>query len=398
MNQILNPVSEQERMISLDMMRGFAILGIYLVNMLSFHSPYPYIDPKEWFSGPADYTTYTFIDIFIQASFYTLFSLLFGYSLVLFREKAMIKGLNFRRMAIRRLTLLFLIGVVHAFLIWHGDILITYALLGFLFLLFIGMKGKTLMITGFLLYTIPNILLSLLLLLAVSFSSGEELSVFDATAAETAKQVYQNGSFYEITLQRMNDWYAVNNLVSLPIMLISIFPLFLIGGGAAKLKWFENPQKNRKMLRNVLIASLLFGLFIKLIPYMFTRNAATDYIQDIFGGPLLAIGYGIGIALLAEKSIATRILLSLSWVGRMSMSNYLFQSILSTLIFYQYGLGFYGEISVFAGTLLVVLIFIFQILFSRFWMMRFLYGPVEWLWRGFTYFRVPRLKRSSGNE
>ncbi|KAB2337171.1 DUF418 domain-containing protein [Cytobacillus depressus] len=394
MNQHLSPVSERERILSLDMIRGFAILGIFLVNMLSFHSPFPFIDPYEWWKGPVNHTVYRFIDIFVQASFYTLFSLLFGYSLVIFREKAILKGQHFGKMAVRRLTLLLVIGIVHAFLIWHGDILITYALMGFLFLLFIRMNGKNLILTGFLLYAIPNILLIFLLIIAVLFSPEGDLALIDPKIAEAALQAYQNGSFSEIMVQRFREWSFANNLETLPIMIVSIFPLFLIGGGAAKLKWLENVEKHTKLLRNLLIISLLTGMFFKLTPYIFGGNPATDYIQDIFGGPLLAIGFAMSIALLAHKQKVKKLLYPLSYVGRLSMSNYLFQSTISTLIFYHYGLGLYGKVSVLTGTIMVIVIYIFQVIISRYWLRHYYYGPVEWLWRSFTYFRLPKMKRS----
>ena len=96
MQNHISPTQEQKRIVSLDMMRGFAILGIFLVNMLSFHSPLLYIDPLKWWQDPLDKGIYVFIDIFAQASFYPLFSMLFGYGLVMLRERAQLKEIFFR--------------------------------------------------------------------------------------------------------------------------------------------------------------------------------------------------------------------------------------------------------------------------------------------------------------
>ena len=393
MDRQVSPVLEKDRIISLDIMRGFAILGIFLVNMLSFHSPYLYIDPFEWWDSPADKGAYAFIDIFVQASFYPLFSMLFGYGLVILRERAMAKGLGFGGMAARRFSLLLLIGIIHAFLIWHGDILINYAIFGFIFLLFVKMSGKHMLLTGILLYIIPNLLFVLLLFATVLVVPPEDLSIYDQEAALASLQAYQNGSFSEIASQRIQDWSGVNNLASLPIMLASIFPLFLIGGGAAKLRWLEEPVKNRAFLMKIMLISLAAGLLFKLLPYITVSNLGLDYMQDIFGGPLLAIAYGLGIAVMINNSHGPGFLLPLSYVGKMSLSNYLFQSIISTFIFYSYGLGFYGKVTAFWGTLLVMVIFTFQIIISRFWIARYYYGPVEWLWRSFTYLKIPNWKR-----
>ncbi|TCJ04464.1 DUF418 domain-containing protein [Cytobacillus praedii] len=393
MNQSLCSISEQERIISLDIMRGFAILGIFLVNMLTFHSPYPNFDPYEWWSGAADKAIYTFIDIFVQASFYTLFSLLFGYGLVIMWERSKLRGVTFGWIGVRRLFFLLMIGMLHAFFIWHGDILITYAIMGFVFLLFIRMTGRNLMITGILLYIIPNLLVSLLLFVSLLVAPAEEITGYEPALAEMAMQVYQNGSFAEITAQRISDWYETNNLATLPFMFISIFPLFLIGGGAAKLKWLEKPKEHKKFLIWIACLSLVFGIIFKLLPYILGKNFATEYVQDIFGGPLLAIGYGLTIALAIEKNAIRKLLSPLSYVGKLSMSNYLFQSIASTLIFYNYGLGLYGEISVMTGTLMVIFIYILQIAASRLWISNYYYGPVEWIWRSFTYFSWPKWKK-----
>ncbi|WP_264736850.1 DUF418 domain-containing protein [Cytobacillus firmus] len=393
MDSQVSPVLEKDRIISLDIMRGFAILGIFLVNMLSFHSPFLYIDPFEWWDSPADKAAYAFIDIFVQASFYPLFSMLFGYGLVILRERALAKSLWFGGMAARRFSLLLLIGIIHAFLLWHGDILINYAIFGFIFLLFVKMNGRNMLMTGILLYMIPNLLFALLLFATVLFVPADELSIYDPQAALASLQAYQKGSFSEVTAQRIEDWSGVNNLASLPIMLASIFPLFLIGGGAAKLRWLEETEKNRGFLRKIMLVSLAAGLLLKLLPYLLESNLVLDYVQDTFGGPLLAIAYGLGIALMIKSGKVPGILLPLSYVGKLSLSNYLFQSIISTFIFYSYGLGFYGKVSAFWGILLVIIIFAFQILASRFWAARYYYGPVEWLWRSFTYLKIPKWKR-----
>ena len=179
------------------------------------------------------------------------------------------------------------------------------------------------------------------------------------------------------------------------MMLFSLLPLFLIGGGAAKYKWFERIHEHRKGLTITLIVTLMLGLFFKLLPYLFTTNLPTTYAQDIFGGPLLAISYGLMVVFFAEKKVLNKLLTSISYVGRMSFSNYLFQSILSTLIFYHYGLGYYGKISVLTGTILVFAIYVFQMILSRLWLKYYYYGPAEWIWRNFTYFKKQSFRRKS---
>lgn len=383
------------RIVSIDRMRGFSLLGIFLVNMISFHSPYFYIDPETWWEGNINLFTYRFIDVLIQASFYPLFSMLFGYGLVILRERILDKGLKFTPLAVRRLSLLLLIGCIHAFFIWEGDILITYAVCGFAFLLFLGWSAKRLMIAGLAIYIVPNLLLVLMLGAASAVEGGPEFSMYDGQAAQQAINVYQTGSFAEVTEQRMTEWYKNNNLMGLFFYLITILPLFMFGAGAAKMRLFEQVHRNKKKIRTYAAALSILGLLIKSIPYLYGRTLMTDYAQDIFGGAMLAMAYALIIALLAEHRKMDRILYPLEAAGRLSISNYLFQSIFSTMIFYSYGLGYYGDVSIFAGTMLALAIYASQLAVSSWWVKRFYYGPVEWLWRSGTYLKKQRFKKGA---
>ncbi|MBT2678143.1 DUF418 domain-containing protein [Bacillus sp. ISL-35] len=383
------------RIVSIDRMRGFSLLGIFLVNMISFHSPYFYIDPETWWDRNINLFTYRFIDVLIQASFYPLFAMLFGYGLVILRERILDKGLKFTPLALRRLSLLLLIGCIHAFLIWEGDILITYAVCGFAFLFFLGWSAKRLMIAGLAIYIVPNVLLVLMLGAASAVEGGAEFSMYDGQAAEQAMTVYQTGSFAEVTEQRMAEWYKNNNLIGLLFYLITILPLFMVGAGAAKIRLFDQVHRNKKKIGTYAAVLAILGLLIKSVPYLYGRTLMTDYAQDIFGGAMLAMAYALIIALLSENRKMDRILYPLEAAGRLSISNYLFQSIFSTMIFYSYGLGYYGDVSIFTGTLLAIAIYASQLAVSSWWIKRFYYGPVEWLWRSGTYLKKQRFKKGA---
>lgn len=394
---MIKRVQNHRRILSLDMMRGIAILGIFLVNMLSFHSPFLYIEPLKWWKNPLDQGIYIFIDIFIQASFYPLFSMLFGYGLVMLSEKTQQKGLSLYPIALRRLFFLLIVGLAHAIFVWHGDILFNYALLGFIFLLFIKLSGKKMLVLGSIFYLMPNLLLLGLLGMAVLFMPGEESTVSVPLLAAQSVEIYQQGTFLEITKQRIADWTYTNNVWGLVFMLFTLFPLFLIGGGAAKYKWFEKTSQYRKGFMITFFVTFLLGLSFKIIPYLGEANLATNYMQDMIGGPLLAISYALMIAYLAEIKWLQKLVTTISNVGRMSFSHYLFQSILSTLIFYQYGLGLYGQVSVAFGTLLVLIIYGSQLLFSMLWLKYFYYGPLEWIWRNFTYGNKQKMRKQQGS-
>ncbi|NMD70842.1 DUF418 domain-containing protein [Bacillus sp. DNRA2] len=380
---------------SLDIIRGISILGIFLVNMMSFHSPLLYIDPLTWWDEPLEKATYIFIDVFAQASFYPLFSLLFGYSLILIREKSQSRGLNFPVLAVRRLFMLLMIGIFHAFFVWHGDILIEYALLGFLVLPMLVFSGRTLLLFGTGLYGIPTILLVFLLMFTSSGSQMLPSELTDIQAVEQSLVVYQSGTFWEITTQRVSDWYFTNNLGNLPFFLISIYPFMLIGAGVAKESWLIRTRQYKHEILILCCLTFVVGLIVKLLPYWLEGNAAVQFAQDSIGGFSLTIFYGLWIVLLVEKESLRRWLAPFAAIGKMSLSNYLFQSVIATLIFYSYGLGLYGEISLFEGALLVLAIFVVQLLCSSLWLRRFSYGPVEWLWRLVTYVKFVKLRKST---
>lgn len=381
------------RIVSIDRMRGFSLLGIFLVNMISFHSPYFYIDPEKWWHGTLNIVTYRFIDIFVQASFYPLFAMLFGYGLVILRKRTLQKGIRFNPIAIRRLSILLFMGLIHAFLIWDGDILITYAVCGFVFLLFIGWSARRLLIAGFILYIVPNLLLLFMLGAADALQGESEFTMYDKEAANQAMMAYQTGSFAEVTGQRISEWYKNNDLIGFIFYLITILPLFMIGAGAAKNRLFENVDSKRHMMGYSAIVLALAGVLIKSLPFLTGRTLMTDYAQDAFGGGMLAMAYALFIALASEKRIFDKLLAPLEAAGRLSISNYLFQSIVATLIFYSYGLGYYGKISIFAGSVLALSIYAFQLAASTWYIKRYYYGPVEWLWRSGTYMKKQRFKK-----
>lgn len=385
MSNLFNPISENERINSIDTMRGFAILGIFLTNMLDFHSPMLYINPYVWWSSKTDQTIYSLIDFLVQASFYPLFALLFGFGLMIMRERSIAKGIAFTPIALRRLTMLLLIGCIHAFFIWHGDILINYAIFGFIALLFFRMSGKALLLSGILTYVIPNILFGILLFLATLVTPTNDYYHHDE--ASKSVDAYRDGTSLEIAAQRIYDWSQVNNIENSIILFFTIFPFLLIGAGIAKLNLIRNKMNNKKAIKILLLIFVIVGSLLKLLPFA-VRNLFSEYIQDIFGGPLLAVSYALIILLLMEK-YSTRLNLFQA-VGKLALTNYLFQSIVATLIFYNYGLGLYSKISVGTGTLLAISIFLVQAYISIIWVRNYHFGPAEWIWRSFSYWKIPK--------
>ena len=384
----------KKRIAIIDTLRGIALLGIFFVNMPAFFSPWLYLNPSEYWKDGLDQALSVFVDLFFQGSFYPLFAFLFGYGAVLMSESLQGKGLSFPLYFSRRLLILLVFGMLHAFLIWHGDILMTYAVCGLVFLLFYKRKPGTMLAIGLVTYGMIN---GMLVLSSLSLNQGEALGIlYDPEAVRISIEAYQNGPYSELFNRRFTEWASVNGPFGMGLQLLSIVPMMLAGGALAKQKWLENAGDKKGMVAALAVCSLIFGLFLKLAPYLpsFKEYPYTALlVQDQFGGPLLTLFYIAAIVLLGRLKTFRKTLTAVSYAGRLSLSNYLFQSLLSTSLFYSYGLGLYGQLSYKSGFCLVIFIYAGQLIFSKWWLERFRYGPAEYIWRWGTYGEKPVFRK-----
>ena len=390
---IIQSITDKDRIYVIDLLRGISIVGILFVNMLDFHSPFLYLESDYW-ENKVDFYTYALIDIFAQGNFYPLFAFLFGFGSFILMNRAKHKGISFLALFTRRMTFLLILGIFHAFLIWHGDILITYAVCGFLLLLVYKWSGKALLRLSLGLYTISYGLLGLLMLLIEVVSTDSTIVKTNVAKVNESIAIYSSGSYSELFTLRFNDWLSVNGPPNMIFIFLSVFPCILAGMAFAKLGWLTNLEVYRHKLSIMFLVSFPSGLVFKLIPYLWEHNYAGKFIQDSIGGPLLTLAIITGVTLLYDQSAKFRkISFPFTRLGRMSLTNYLMHSIVCTLIFYSYGLGFYGEVGAFTGSMLAVLIILFQLLFSKFWFQYFKMGPIEYVWRMTTYRDKPSFKR-----
>lgn len=379
----MQPILEQQRLREIDGLRGFALLGIIVVNMLFFHSPYIYVDPFTWYQSPADKQAYQWIDIWVQGSFYPLFAMLFGFGLALQAER--FKG-DFLRFGMKRMTVLLAIGIVHVLLLWAGDILITYAASGFVLLFLLRLPKVWLLILSLLMYLLPNGAI-LLLIYGVVLYEPENAAIYTSIqGVESSILAYGSGSWVEVFNQRIEDWLYINQGgLFLIWMLFTILPLMMFGAWAAKAGII---QMIREKKEKVLLLSLLFlavGTFLKWVPYLSEGTIFTATLQDSFGGPIQAIGYAllfIGFVQFSPRFVLWSLF---EKAGKMSLSIYLLMSFLATLFFYSYGLGFYGKVDIATGTWIGLGIYVLCLIFAELWLMKFSRGPMETVWRKLTY-------------
>lgn len=385
----VQPLRENERIATLDMMRGVALLGIAIANSIHFqYGLFPTESIHELYRyGTIDRLAEKAIVLFAEASFYPLFSFLFGYGIVLLKERLEQKAAPFSAIYWRRMIALLLIGYVHSVYVWDGDILFVYALAGFLLYFYLKLHDRSLLIWA--------CLFLLLMASAVAIPEDEET----ASVTETLQQysieelhVLSEGSYQEIvTFRREADplgFGIAGEIIMTMTSVLSVIGLFLLGAFSARKKWLENIENYRTFTQKVFWMTLIIGFPCKLA-YVIVQTPQTEMLHLSIGGPTVAICYAAAIALIASK----RPVQPLVRVGRLSLTNYLMQSFLFTTLFYSYGFALFNSLGVFVGLCISIFVFLLQILFSSFWLKYFYFGPFEWLWRIMTYWQIPRLKR-----
>lgn len=383
----LTPTTLTNRIEALDLLRGFALLGILIANMLLFQTPYFYIEPYSYFSASGDLEAFKWISIFVQGSFYPIFAFLFGYGLNMQYEKAIKRNESYAKMMAKRLTILLVFGLIHALFIWSGDVLFSYATLGFTLLFLVRIPAKWLSMIAAFLYIIPGILLYFVTKFIVEMdSAGVTTDLMNQSQIDNALDVFANGSFGEILAFRTVEW-LVFGLTSTFLGIFIVLPIILFGAAMSKWKVIERAHAMKWRLVIVGVITMGLGLWVKALP--FTKSPTFDYfqLQSTFGGVLLAAGYA-SIFLLFTTSKKFRSFFSpLGKAGRMSLTTYIMQSVIATLIFYGFGFGLYGKMSLWVGTLIALSIFVVQVIFAEIWLSKFKMGPIEKVWRIGTYGR-----------
>ncbi len=396
------PTADTERIQLLDQLRGLALFGILLVNMIFMAQPVIAVLRDQVPVSDLDRAARAFIDLFAQAKFISMFSLLFGMGFYILGQRFESRERPFKRVAVRRYLALLLFGVAHGTLLWPGDILCTYALLAFLLLPFRRRAPKTVLIWIAAIGGLLVVMMTVGMIVASMSGDGaagprEAQEVADRIAQ--AQAAYSSSSFIEVTAQRAKDFLRLL-LVDIGASPL-IISMFLWGLYLGKKGWLADPDAHARQLRALLVAGLAVGVPTALFHTVHglrsdelpvSAMTALDGMATLVAGMALALAYASGIALLSRAARWRSRLDFLAPVGRMALSNYLAQSLISSLIFYGYGLGLIGQVSYAIGLLISVAVFVVQIFVSRWWFQHFRFGPLEWLWRAATYLTLPPMR------
>lgn len=406
---LLAPVAAAERIAAMDVLRGFALLGILLMNIEAFVGPmFQAITGLDPTLRGADRWADALVYILVQGKFYTLFSLLFGMGFAVMLARAQSAGRPFFALYLRRTLALLAIGLVHALLVWSGDILVPYALLALvLLLLFRRTPQSRLPKWGVALYLVPSLfmLVSCLALLtpegAAALQEGmAEQGAEMASALEAQRVAYGSGDYAAATARRIADTGMMLGGY-LPFWGWQILGMFLLGAWFVRSGAIAEPERFAPLYRRLRTVALPVGLGMMLLSFWlmptidFARldlRIAIANALNAVGSLLMCLGY-VGLVVGGLQSSAWhRRLALLAPAGRMALSNYLLQSLLCTLLFYHYGLGLFEQLSRAWQVPFVLVLFALQVAASHWWLARFRFGPMEWLWRWATYGRRPPMR------
>jgi uncharacterized protein len=424
------PVEAKERVRSVDVLRGVALLGILAINIVAFAWPdgvesNPLLAPGV---GSLDVALWAFNHIVFNTKMMSLFSMLFGAGLVLMADRAETRGTRLVWLYYRRIFWLLVIGLIHAYLIWSGDILVAYAACGFLLYPLRKLRPRTLIVIGLCLnlifvplflgfraYLVPFLRETAARAEAKGRAGqplkGWEKGVRDGWKEMTARDSreeflkeieWHRSSYSQMVKHRAREMIRMH-LFGIPFVMIELSGgRMLIGMGLLKLGVFSAACSKRTYLTMMLMG---YGLGLPLIGFDVYNEVTHGFFADhwidsvlqgeffltLLGSLPVVFGHIGAVMLVCRSNALPWLTRRLAAVGQMALSNYLFHSVLFTTVFYGYGFDLYGSIHRPMLCVFVLLVWVFQLWLSPVWLGSFRYGPAEWVWRSLTYGKLQPL-------
>lgn len=409
--QFLSPTKNKDRIEALDILRGFAILGILVMNIQSFSMPgAAYMNPTA-FGDLEGINKWVWVlgHIFADQKFMTIFSILFGAGIVLVTQNAESRSGFSAGLHYRRTFWLLLIGLFHAHILWYGDILVPYALCALFVYLFRKMRPTPVLIIGILFISIHTLIY---LFFGTSIEHWPDDAVASAKSSWIPSQMEIDNEIASVTgsLSEQIGYNSGSALFLETFVFLAIF-LWRAGGlmlvGMALYKWgVLSAQRNSRFYLKGFILSWLIGLPIIILGLInnFEANWSFEYSMYIgsqfnyWGSLFVSFGYICIIMMVSKSSAIPRIKKRLSAIGQMALTNYIAQTVICVFLFYGIGFGLFGQVDRSGQFILVLVISMAQIAWSKPWLDRFRFGPLEWLWRSLTYWKRQPMKRAPANH
>jgi uncharacterized protein len=415
-------VPPSERLPAMDLLRGIAILGILPANIPFFSGTVGTFTFFQRPESPLDHVGMALTVFFVLGKFVTLLSILFGAGLALQVWKARSENRPFVGYYIRRMTILFLIGLAHGLFLWFGDILSSYALVALLTLIFTRFSQRLILWTAAGCLVVVATWLAIIGSVTLMSGSGLmptfEPAVEQPTDSvgrffenlgrwweshiveENQQRIWRDGSFWEMALNRA---VYLGRYVLEFWLVIGWFLLacFLIGVYLLRRGVFHDFETQRTFVRRLTIVSLIVGVILQATAtglFLFWPESDLHFrVPYTLGGLPMALAY-LGLVLYwSHSGYLPNLQQWLQATGRMALSNYILQSILCNLIYYRWGLALYGQLGHATNLGVVAAIWLVEILFSVGWLAYFQTGPLEWMWRSLAEGRVRPLWRTAGH-
>jgi len=395
------PVQAGERIAAIDVLRGFAVLGILMMNVQSYSMiEAAYLNPSANDKLAGTGVAVWFVThVFFDTKFLSIFSMLFGAGMALMSERAASRGASATGVHYRRQFWLLVIGLAHAHLIWYGDILVPYALCGFLLYSLRNVRPWRLLVVGFAMTAVTPLFFlagdasipAMPPEVRVELESGWT-PPSEAIEEETATY---RGSFGEQFPVRSGSALELETSVFLIVFLWRSGGLMLVGMALFRLG-ILSARAERKTYVRFATAGLGLGLPIVLAGVLFNTRHDFAFEHSMFQGSLfnyvgslgVFLGY-VGLVMLAvQAGFLSAFQRRLQAAGRMALTNYISQSVICTLLFYGHGLALFERTGRLEQVGIVIVIWALQLIWSPWWLARFRFGPLEWLWRSLTYMKL----------
>jgi uncharacterized protein len=402
------PVAAGERVVLMDALRGVALFGVFLMNLVPFAGPDVMATELQLLSLPSaafDFTLRDILNWLVADKANSIFAFLFGVGFYLQMSRLDARGREAESIYRRRLFWLFVIGVIHNFFLWTWDILHLYALAGFILLALRRLTNRGLVVGGLLLALLGRTAIKTFLEFSEGSPGGLGFDLYSDQGALIRQALSESGDylglvghFFDLT---MIDYVLTGFIVG---WLAYALGRFLMGAWVGRHEWIARAEEFLPGWRRVRGWTLLSGLLIEgaavllnvspLLPDWEHRELCADALH-LLAVPVLATGYVSALVVAFHGERGRRLLAPFAYVGRMALTSYLTQSVIIGFVLFGVGpgLALAGKVGTCALTAIVVLGFTVQMLFSRWWLGWFHYGPVEWVWRALTYGARPRFRK-----
>lgn len=408
MAPIASPIAESDRYEAIDVLRGVAVLGILVMNIQSFAMVFAaYFNPTAL--GPpstSDFVVWVISHLLFDQKFMTIFATLFGAGVLLFTNRVGARGGRPAVVHYRRMLWLLIFGLLHAYLLWYGDILVLYAVCGMLVYPARSLAPRTLFILGLLVLSVESVL---------SIASGMSMPSWPPEAVAEIVRFYQPDA---ATIAAEEAAFRGGWLEQMPTRVAYAWDfhtfemwfwgvwraggLMLAGMGLLKLGILTG-ERPRPFYKRLALTGFSAGLPVVAwgitrnvaagwsLPYSFFQGSQWNYWRSL----LVSLGWTGAVMSLWQSGAARGVVARLAAVGRTAFSCYILETLICTTVFYGHGAGLFGSVGRVEQVVVTTAVWAVLLTLAPLWLRYFRYGPLEWLWRTLTYGHVEPLARNA---